>query len=89
MAGVVAGNVVTQIGKGRTYEDVVVHHLWRPALAASLLGAGLLTLDAVGLGTFAAAFGGLVVLGYLLAGSGALGREIEHFVLSLQSTSGV
>jgi hypothetical protein len=76
----VGGRIVQSLAAGESYEDVVVYRIGRPALAAALLGAILLAVDEAGAGDLAAAFGGLVVLGYLLAAGGAVGTAAQQTV---------
>lgn len=80
MVVLVGGHIVLRLDSGERYEDIVVHELGRVALATSILGAILLSLDEVGAGALGASFGGLVVLGYLLALGGKLGSATERVV---------
>ena len=92
MAVLVAGNLViryqTRVAAGDplAYENTVVHDIWRPALAAALIGAGLLGLSAAGMGTVAGVFGGLIVLGYLTMQAGVWGPAVQQFVSQTSST---
>lgn len=86
IVAVIGGHIVVRVAAGETYEDVVVHGLARPALAAVLVGAILLALAEAGFGGIATSFGGLIVLGYLLTAGGTIGTGAEQAVTKYFST---
>jgi len=87
-AVLLGGSVVQRMARGEQFSEIAVYHLGRVALADVILLAILLSLDEVGLGETAALFGGLVVLGYLLAAGGALGSATAGVVDSFFQISG-
>lgn len=88
MMALFAGHLVISLQSGKTIENVAVHDTLRPALVTVALLALLLGMDEVGLGGAAAAFGGLVVLGYVLAAGGELGPAASGLVSQYLSTGG-
>lgn len=71
------GSVVTKKAAGASWTDLFLSGtLTKTATAVVILLAILLTMEEVGAGTVAVAFGGLIVLGYFLAASGALGPAL-------------
>lgn len=89
MATLFGGHVVLRLQSGESIENLAVHDTLRPGLAVVILLALLLTLDEVGFGKMAAAFGGLVAISYLLAGGGVMGKAAQQFVQQYLTTQPV
>ena len=75
MSVLFGGSLVLARSSEPDWWHTIIHET-RTAVGIVIVSAVLLTLDDLGAGPFAASFGGLATLGYLLGASGALGPQL-------------